>query len=168
MAPTAITFALLALELLSSPVVQNVHLFPHISQVDLLNEYNLLTGKPGVYLVNMSEKDFLRWVLPSDLYESGQVFVSNRMRLCRAHGVVYPCIMTTGRDLHTRLRPFVPPSTFPIRLWGRKKNKWLPKLKAWIDEQRPGERMIPYSAGMEAKLFEMNDEEKKVRGRLMR
>mmetsp|Transcript_13523 Transcript_13523/g.41049 ORF Transcript_13523/g.41049 Transcript_13523/m.41049 type:complete len:401 (+) Transcript_13523:84-1286(+) len=72
-------------------------------EVDLLNEYNLLTGKPGVYLVNMSEKDFLR-----------------------------------------------------------KKNKWLPKLKAWIDEQRPGERMIPYSAGMEAKLFEMNDEEKKA------
>jgi obg-like ATPase 1 len=45
----------------------------------------------------------------------------------------------------------------------RKKNKWLPKLKTWIDEQRPGERMIPYSAGMETKLFEMNEEEKKVR-----
>lgn len=31
-------------------------------QVELLNEYNLLTGKPGIYLVNMSETDFLRCV----------------------------------------------------------------------------------------------------------
>eukprot|EP00965_Chrysotila_dentata_P224870 6194437-Pleurochrysis_carterae.AAC.2 len=29
-------------------------------QIDILNEYNLLTAKPCLYLVNMSEKDFLR------------------------------------------------------------------------------------------------------------
>jgi len=42
----------------------------------------------------------------------------------------------------------------------RKKNKWLPKLKAWIDENRPGEVMVPYSAALEAKFVEMGDEEK--------
>mgnify|MGYP001436057764 CR=1 FL=1 len=70
-------------------------------EVDVLNEYNLLTSKPALYLVNMSEKDFLR-----------------------------------------------------------KKNKHLPKLHAWLTENRPGEKMIPYSAAMEAKLLEMEDAEK--------
>jgi len=37
----------------------------------------------------------------------------------------------------------------------RKKNKHLPKLKAWMDENRPGEKMIPYSADMEQELFDM-------------
>jgi obg-like ATPase 1 len=70
-------------------------------EVDVLNEYNLLTSKPALYLVNMSEKDFLR-----------------------------------------------------------KKNKHLPKLHAWLTENRPGEKMIPYSAAMEAKLLEMEAAEK--------
>jgi len=37
----------------------------------------------------------------------------------------------------------------------RKKNKWLPKLKAWMDENRPGEKMLPYSADMEQEIFDM-------------
>uniref|UniRef100_A0A7S4EWG4 Obg-like ATPase 1 n=1 Tax=Chrysotila carterae TaxID=13221 RepID=A0A7S4EWG4_CHRCT len=70
-------------------------------EIDILNEYNLLTAKPCLYLVNMSEKDFLR-----------------------------------------------------------KKNKWLVKLKTWLDENRPGERMIPYSASLEAKLLTMEPAER--------
>ena len=54
----------------------------------------LLTAKPIVYLVNLSEGDFLK-----------------------------------------------------------KKNKWLPKIKVWIDENMSGE-MIPYSADFERKLVE--------------
>jgi hypothetical protein len=57
----------------------------------------------------------------------------------------------------------LPPNSPGPRAACSKKNKWLPKLKAWIDEQRPGERMIPYSAGMEAKLFAMSEDEKMVR-----
>ena len=30
--------------------------------------------------------------------------------------------------------------------FARKKNKWLPKLKVWLDENRPGEKMIPYAS----------------------
>jgi len=72
-------------------------------EIDVINEYNLLTSKPALYLVNMSEKDFLR-----------------------------------------------------------KKNKFLPKLHAWITEKRPGEKMIPYSAAMEQKLVDFSEDEKKA------
>ena len=72
-------------------------------ETDVINDLHLLTAKPALYLVNMSEKDFIR-----------------------------------------------------------KKNKWLAKLKAWIDENRPGEKMIPYSAGLEAKLFDMGSDEERA------
>lgn len=63
-------------------------------EIDYLNQIYFLTAKPIVYLVNLSEGDFLK-----------------------------------------------------------KKNKWLPKIKAWIDENMTGE-MIPYSADFERKLVE--------------
>ena len=44
----------------------------------------------------------------------------------------------------------------------RKKNKWLAKLKAWLDTNRPGEKMMPYSAALEAKLFEMETDEQRA------
>lgn len=69
-------------------------------EIDVVNDLNLLTAKASMYLINMSEKDFIR-----------------------------------------------------------KKNKWLPKLKTWFDENRPGEKMIPYSAALEAKLLEMESDE---------
>jgi obg-like ATPase 1 len=71
--------------------------------IDVMNDLNLLTAKPAIFLVNMSKNDFLR-----------------------------------------------------------KKNKWLPKLKAWMDENRPGEKMIPYSAAMEQELFDLDDDGKKA------
>ena len=42
----------------------------------------------------------------------------------------------------------------------RQKNKWLPKIKAWIEENRPGEKMVFYSATLEAELLAMSEEEK--------
>jgi len=41
----------------------------------------------------------------------------------------------------------------------KQKNKWLPKIKAWIEDQRPGEKMVFYSATMEAELVELPDDE---------
>ena len=70
-------------------------------ETDALNEYNLLTSKAALHLVNMSEKDFLR-----------------------------------------------------------KKNKWLPKVKEWIETERPGEKMVFYSAALEQKFLDMTDDEK--------
>ncbi|WWC66351.1 GTP-binding protein YchF [Kwoniella pini CBS 10737] len=70
-------------------------------EVDVINGLNLLTAKPITYLVNLSERDFVR-----------------------------------------------------------KKNKWLPKIKAWIDENNPGDNLIPFSVALEERLVRMSDEEK--------
>jgi len=66
------------------------------SEIAILNEQLFLTAKPGVYLANMSEKDFFR-----------------------------------------------------------KKNKWLPKIKDWIDKQGTGEVLIPFSAAVEAQYLDI-------------
>lgn len=69
------------------------------TEVEILNTYQFLTAKTVVYLVNMSEKDFIR-----------------------------------------------------------QKNKWLPKIHAWVKENVPGD-IVPYSASFEMKLAELPDDE---------
>lgn len=68
------------------------------AEVEILNEYQFLTAKTVVYLVNMSEKDFIR-----------------------------------------------------------QKNKWLPKIHTWVQENVTGP-IIPYSAVFESKLAELPDD----------
>ena len=41
------------------------------------------------------------------------------------------------------------------RDYSRKKNKWLPKIKAWIDEHHPGDLLIPFSGIVENKLSQL-------------
>ncbi|KAI8612367.1 putative GTP-binding protein [Chytriomyces sp. MP71] len=62
-------------------------------EIDIINEMQLISAKPVVYLCNLSEKDY-----------------------------------------------------------ARKKNKWLVKIKAWIDENHPGDVLIPYSGTFENAL----------------
>ncbi|KAJ4476194.1 P-loop containing nucleoside triphosphate hydrolase protein [Lentinula aciculospora] len=70
-------------------------------EIDVVNSLQLLTAKPVTYLVNLSEKDYIR-----------------------------------------------------------KKNKWLPKIKAWIDANNPGDPLIPFSVALEERLATMSNEEK--------
>ncbi|THH08915.1 hypothetical protein EW145_g2381 [Phellinidium pouzarii] len=70
-------------------------------EIDVINSLQLLTAKPVVYLVNLSEKDYIR-----------------------------------------------------------KKNKWLPKIKGWIDEHNTGDPLIPFSVALEERLARMSPEEK--------
>jgi ribosome-binding ATPase YchF (GTP1/OBG family) len=63
----------------------------------------LLTAKPVTYLVNLSEKDYVR-----------------------------------------------------------KKNKWLPKIKAWIDENNTGDPLIPFSVSLEERLAPLSPEDKEA------
>jgi len=42
----------------------------------------------------------------------------------------------------------------------KKKNKWLPKIKAWVDEHDPGAPIIPFSGSLEFKLINMPDDER--------
>ncbi|XP_054753671.1 obg-like ATPase 1 [Lytechinus pictus] len=71
------------------------------NDVEVLNKHLLITSKPIIYLVNLSERDYIR-----------------------------------------------------------KKNKWLVKIKEWIDANDPGATIIPISASLESKLFDMGDEDK--------
>ncbi|KAJ9049359.1 Obg-like ATPase [Entomophthora muscae] len=45
----------------------------------------------------------------------------------------------------------------------RKKNKWLAKIKAWIDQNNPGDLLIPFSATLELELSTMTPEEKEAK-----
>eukprot|EP00172_Hildenbrandia_rubra_P004283 Plantae.Rhodophyta-Hildenbrandia_rubra.ctg834.p1 GENE.Plantae.Rhodophyta-Hildenbrandia_rubra.ctg834~~Plantae.Rhodophyta-Hildenbrandia_rubra.ctg834.p1 ORF type:complete len:402 (-),score=83.15 Plantae.Rhodophyta-Hildenbrandia_rubra.ctg834:3168-4373(-) len=70
-------------------------------EIEFLNRHLFLTAKPSVYLVNLSEKDFIR-----------------------------------------------------------KKNKWLAKIKQWVDEHT-GEPIIPFSAALETKVTDIEANESK-------
>ncbi|KAG6882038.1 hypothetical protein C0993_012141, partial [Termitomyces sp. T159_Od127] len=70
--------------------------------IEVVNGLTLLTAKPITYLVNLSERDYVR-----------------------------------------------------------KKNKWLPKIKAWIDTNNPGDPLIPFSVALEERLVTMSPEERK-------
>ncbi|RLN04290.1 obg-like ATPase 1 [Panicum miliaceum] len=69
------------------------------ADIEILNTFQLLTAKPVVYLVNMSERDFQR-----------------------------------------------------------KKNKFLPKIHAWVQEHG-GETILPFSCAFEQKLVDMPEDE---------
>merc|ERR1712111_82319 len=72
------------------------------NDVELLNKHLFITAKPMIYLVNLSEKDYIR-----------------------------------------------------------KKNKWLPKIKEYVDKNDPGATIIPFSGAFELKLVELETEEEK-------
>jgi len=69
-------------------------------EVEVLNKHLFITSKPVIYLVNLSEKDYIR-----------------------------------------------------------KKNKWLIKIKEWIDKHDPGSILIPFSGALETKLADMPEDE---------
>ncbi|XP_031414108.1 obg-like ATPase 1 isoform X2 [Clupea harengus] len=83
---------------------KHVRFYPEWNEkeIDVLNKYLFLTSKPMIYLVNLSEKDYIR-----------------------------------------------------------KKNKWLVKIKEWIDLHDPHALVIPVCGGLEAKLQDMEEEEMK-------
>ncbi|XP_031773303.1 adenylate kinase 9 [Apis florea] len=71
------------------------------TDIEVLNKYLFLTSKPVIYLINLSEKDYVR-----------------------------------------------------------KKNKWLIKIKEWVDKNDPGAILIPFSGVFENKLLDMNEAER--------
>jgi obg-like ATPase 1 len=73
-------------------------------EIEVLNPLQLLTAKSVVYLVNVSQEEYIK-----------------------------------------------------------KKNKWLPKIKEWIDANSPGDSLIPLSAAFELKLSTLETEEAKTK-----
>ncbi|XP_052812436.1 obg-like ATPase 1 [Mya arenaria] len=80
--------------------VRNLHF--DAKEIDILNQHLFITAKPVIYLVNMSEKDYIR-----------------------------------------------------------KKNKWLPKIKEWVDSNEAGATVILFSAAFELNLLDLQTEEEK-------
>ena len=93
---------MLLLTHLSSPLSLSLSVASTGREIEFLNEYLPLTAKTGVYLCNLSERDFIR-----------------------------------------------------------QKNKYLPKVKAWIDTNSPGELLIPFSVPFEQKLASMGTQDER-------
>jgi len=72
-------------------------------EIEVLNKHLFITAKPMIYLVNLSEGDFIR-----------------------------------------------------------KKNKWLPKIKEYVDKNDPGAVIIPFSGAFEHKLVDMTEDERQA------
>lgn len=66
-------------------------------------------------------------------WSSKEVHIINTLQLLTAKSVVYLTNITQ--------EDFV-----------SKKNKWLPKIKGWIDKNSPGDVLIPFSASFEGEL----------------
>jgi obg-like ATPase 1 len=77
-------------------------------EVDILNKHLLLTCKPVIYLLNMSESEYIK-----------------------------------------------------------RKNKWLVKIKTWVDANDPGATVIPYSAAFELKVQEIGATDEDARKKFL-
>lgn len=73
-----------------------------MKEVEMINAMFLLTAKPCIYLINLSEKDYVR-----------------------------------------------------------KKNKWLLKIKEWVDKYSPGDLIVPISVSLEEKLANMETDDER-------
>uniref|UniRef100_A0A6G1SL33 Obg-like ATPase 1 n=1 Tax=Aceria tosichella TaxID=561515 RepID=A0A6G1SL33_9ACAR len=73
------------------------------TDIEILNRHLFITAKPMIYLINLSENDYIK-----------------------------------------------------------KKNKWLAKIKQWIDANDPEATLIPFSGVMESKLVDMPENERKA------
>jgi len=55
-------------------------------------------------------------------------------------------------------KPFIYVVNLSVEDYLRQKNKWLPKVKSWIDEHSPGSIMIPMSVAFEQQYEALTDE----------
>jgi obg-like ATPase 1 len=88
-------------------------------------------------------RDEKKWVRYHD-WNDKEIEILNKHLLITSKPVVYLCNMSESEFI-------------------KRKNKWLPKIKTWIDENDPGATLIPFSAAYELKLQELaTDEERKA------
>lgn len=76
-------------------------------------------------------------------WNTKEVLVINTLPVLTAKPVVYLCNLSE-KD------------------YSRKKNKWLAKIKQWVDENHPGDILIPYSGIVEYKLTTMENPDEKA------
>ncbi|OQV19344.1 Obg-like ATPase 1 [Hypsibius exemplaris] len=71
-------------------------------------------------------------------------------------------IETLNKYLFLTAKPIVYLVNLSEEDYASKKNKWLPKIKKWIDENDPGALLIPLSVALESKLVDMPDDERQA------
>jgi obg-like ATPase 1 len=69
-------------------------------------------------------------------------------------------IEVLNKHLFNTSKPMVYLLNMAEEAYIKKKNKWLGKVKQWIDEHDPGATVIPFSANYELRLVDLPDEER--------
>jgi obg-like ATPase 1 len=70
-------------------------------------------------------------------------------------------IEVLNKHLFITAKPMIYLANLSEKDYIRKKNKWLPKIKEWIDANDPGAQLIPLSGAFEHKIMDMPDDERK-------
>ena len=112
-------------------------------QIEVLNKHLLLTSKPVIYLVNLSEKDYIRkknkwsvfYALQQALRWLG--YVTSTPLSLASHGATYNNFTSTF-DIN------------PLILYFR-----LAKIKEWVDNNDSGAVIIPLSGALEYKVTQI-------------
>merc|ERR1711997_1196424 len=72
-------------------------------------------------------------------------------------------IEVLNKHLFITAKPMIYLANLSEKDFIRKKNKWLPKIKEYVDKHDPGAMIIPFSGAFEQKLIELgSDEERKA------
>lgn len=88
-------------------------------------------------LVSQQKKD-----IRDSEWTNAEIDFINPLQLLTAKPVVYLCNLS-------------------IKDYTRKKNRWLPKIKSWIDENHPGDILIPFSGALETEFAALETDAEK-------
>ncbi|KAH9362269.1 obg-like ATPase 1 [Haemaphysalis longicornis] len=139
-----------------------------VRDIDIINEE--LRKKDEEYLLGVIDK-MERTVLrggDKKMKPEYDILVKIRGILCDEQKHLRFCdwnaneIEVLNKHLFITAKPMIYLVNLAEKDFIRKKNKWLPKVKEWVDKNDPGAAVIPFSGAFEHKLIEMDAEQKKA------
>lgn len=139
-----------------------------VRDIDIINEE--LRKKDEEYLLGIIDK-MERTVLrggDKKMKPEYDILVKIRGILCDEQKHLRFCdwnaneIEVLNKHLFITAKPMIYLVNLAEKDFIRKKNKWLPKIKEWVDKNDPGAAVIPFSGAFEQKLIEMDAEQKKA------
>lgn len=139
-----------------------------VRDIDIINEE--LRKKDEEYLLGIIDK-MERTVLrggDKKMKPEYDILVKIRGILCDEQKHLRFCdwnaneIEVLNKHLFITAKPMIYLVNLAEKDFIRKKNKWLPKIKEWVDKNDPGAAVIPFSGAFEHKLIEMDADQKKA------
>ncbi|KAM9665018.1 obg-like ATPase 1 isoform 2-T2 [Trichechus inunguis] len=134
-------------------------------EIEVLNKHLFLTSKPMVYLVNLSEKDYIRkknkctWQLTEGLkFESTQQLY--RTKTWRSTSIKITAKKPSQAFYSVTRGCYESGLTQRHSTTTTDWNARLIKIKEWVDKYDPGALVIPFSGALELKLQELSAEER--------